>query len=118
MRTLLVQSAGVLALVAAVIHGVLAETKIFPRLRIEPERLRLLIRLVWQCSTVAWIALAVLLIATPGFGSEAARRWVIAVSVVTFGLAAIGNAWATRGRHFGWVALTVVVGLAASGFSP
>jgi hypothetical protein len=118
MRTLLVQSAGVLALVAAVIHGVLAETKIFPRLRIEPERLRLLMRLVWQCSTLAWMALAVLLIATPGFGSEAARRWVIAVSVVTFGLAAIGNAWATRGRHFGWVALTVVVGLAASGFNP
>jgi hypothetical protein len=118
MRTLLVQSAGVLALVAALIHGVLAETKIFPRLRLVPERLRLLIRLVWQCSTVAWIALAVLLIASPSFGSEVARQWVIAVSVVTFGLAAMGNAWATRGRHFGWVALTVVVGLAATGLSP
>ena len=117
MRTLLVQSAGMLALAAALVHGVLAETKIFPRLRIEPERLRLLIRLVWQCSTVAWMALAVLLIATPSFGSDAARQWVIAVSVVTFGLAAIGNAWATRGRHFGWVALTAVVGLAATGFS-
>ena len=42
MRTLLIQSAGVLALVAALIHGVIAETKIFPRIRIEPERLRLL----------------------------------------------------------------------------
>jgi hypothetical protein len=118
MRTLLVQSAGVLALVAAIIHGVLAETKIFPRIRIEPERLRVLIRLVWQCSTVAWMALAVLLIASPSFGSDTARQWVIAVSIVTFGLAAIGNAWATRGRHFGWVALTAVVGLAATGFSP
>jgi hypothetical protein len=118
MRTLRVQSAGVLALVAALIHGVLAETKIFPRIRIEPERLRLLIRLVWQCSTVAWMALAVLLIATPSFSSDVARQWVIAVSVVTFGVAAMGNAWATRGRHFGWVALTVVVGLAATGFNP
>jgi hypothetical protein len=118
MRTLLVQSAGVLALAAAIIHGVLAETKIFPRIRIEPERLRLLIRLVWQCSTVAWMALAVLLIAAPSFGSDAACQWVIAVSIVTFGLAAIGNAWATRGRHFGWVALTLVVGLAATGLSP
>ena len=118
MRTLLVQSAGALALLAALIHGVLAETRIFPRVRIEPERLRLLIRLVWQCSTVAWIALAVLLIATPSFGSEAARQWVIAVSIVTFGLAAMGNAWATRGRHFGWVVLALVVGLAAAGLSP
>jgi len=118
MRTLLVQSAGVLAMAAALIHGVLGETKIFPRVRIEPERLRLLIRLVWQCGTVAWMALAVLLIVSPGFGSDAARQWVIAMSVVTFGLAAIANAWATRGRHFGWVALTVVVGLAATGLSP
>jgi hypothetical protein len=115
MRTLLVQSAGVLAVASALIHGVLAETKIFPRLRIEPERLRLLLRLVWQCSTVAWMALAVLLIATPSFGSDAARQWVIAVSVTTFGLAAVANAWATRGRHFGWVALAVVTGLAATG---
>ena len=84
----------------------------------EPERLRLLVRLVWQCSTVAWMALAVLLIASPSFGSDAARQWVIAVSVITFGLAAIGNAWVTRGRHFGWVALTLVVALAATGLSP
>lgn len=115
MRALLVQSAGVLALAAAVVHGVLGETKIFPRLRIEPERLRLLLRLVWQCGTVAWMALAVLLIASPGFGSDAARRWVVAVSIVTFGLAALANAWATRGRHFGWVALAIVTGLAACG---
>ena len=118
MRTLLIQSAGVLALVAALIHGVIAETKIFPRIRIEPERLRLLIRLVWQCSTVAWMALAVLLIASPSFGSDAARIWIIAVSIVAFGFAAIANAWATRGRHFGWMAMTVVVGLAAAGLSP
>ena len=64
------------------------------------------------------MALAVLLIATPSFGSDAARQWVIAMSVVTFGLAAVGNAWATRGRHFGWVALTVVVGSPLAGFSP
>lgn len=115
MQMLLVQAAGVLAFAAAVVHGVLAETRIFPRLRIEPERLRLLLRLVWQCSTAGWMALAVLLIAAPGFGSDTARQWVIAVSVATFGSAAIANAWATRGRHFGWVALTAVAGLAASG---
>jgi len=35
--------------------AVIGETKIFPRLTIEPARLRDLIRLVWQASTVAWI---------------------------------------------------------------
>jgi hypothetical protein len=115
MRMLLIQSAGVVALVAAVIHGVLAETKVFPRVRIEPERVRLLLRLVWQSSTIAWMSLAVLLIAAPWLGSDAARTWVVGVSIVTFGLSAAGNAWANRGRHFGWAVLSLVVGLAAAG---
>jgi hypothetical protein len=37
------------------------------------------------------------------------------MSIVTYGFAAIGNAWATRGRHFGWIAMGIVVGLAAIG---
>ncbi len=118
MRTLLVQSAGILALLVSVVHGVLGETKVFARARIEPAWARRLIRLVWQAGTVAWMALAVLLIAAPSFGSDAARIWIIAVSIVAFGCAAMANAWATRGRHFGWVAMTVVVGLAAAGLSP
>ncbi len=43
------------------------------RARIEPERLRTLIRLVWQASTVAWIGGGVLLLAAPWIGSETAR---------------------------------------------
>lgn len=115
MRDLLVQLAGILALAVSIAHGVLGETKVFSRARIEPERLRSLLRGVWQCSTVAWIGLAILLIVTPKLRSEAARHWIIAMSIVTYGFAAVGNAWATRGRHFGWVAMTVVIGLAAVG---
>lgn len=89
--------------------------EIFSRVRIEPERVRRLIWGVWQCSTIAWIGLAVLLFVTPWLGSDPARRWIIAVSIVTFGFAAAGNAWATRGRHFGWIAMVIVIGLAATG---
>ena len=115
MRDLLVQLAGILALAASIVHGVLGETKVFVRARIEPERVRRLVRVVWQCSTVAWMSLAILLIATPRLGSEAARNWIIAMSIVTYGFIAIANAWATRGRNFGWVAMIIVVGLAAIG---
>jgi hypothetical protein len=115
MRDLFVQSAGILALAASVVHGVLGETKVFPRVRIEPERLRLLMRVVWQGMTVAWISLAILLTAAPKLGSDAARTWIIAMSIVTYGFGAIGNAWATRGRFFGWIILLIVVGLAAAG---
>jgi hypothetical protein len=108
MRVLLIQSAGVLALAISVIHGVLGETKVFAHARIEPAWARRLIHAVWHAGTVAWIALAVLLIVAPGV-------WVAAVSIVAFGFAALANAWATRGRHFGWVLMTAVVGLAAAG---
>ena len=80
MKDLLLQFAGVLGLLAAIIHGVLGETAVFAKARIEPERLRRLIRGVWQCSAVAWAGLAILLVAAPymdlrrrEFGSLASR---------------------------------------------
>ena len=116
MRDLLLQCAGLLTIAVAIIHGVLGETKVFARARIEPERLRTLIRLVWQASTVAWIGGGVLLIAAPSMGSETARHWIVITLVCVFGFSAFANAWATRGRHFGWMALSAVVVMAAAGY--
>ena len=63
MRDILLQCSGAVAVVVALIHGVLGETKVFARATIEPPRLRTLIRLVWQAGTIAWIGGGVLLIA-------------------------------------------------------
>jgi hypothetical protein len=116
MRDLLLQCAGIVAILAALIHAVIGETKVFTRVRIEPARLRTLIWLVWQAFTVAWIACGVLLLAAPRMGSEPARHWVVATLVPVFGFAAFSNAWATRGRHFGWLVLSAVVGMAVAGY--
>lgn len=116
MRDLLLQCAGVAAIAVALIHGVLGETRVFSRARIEPERLRILIRLVWQASTVAWIGGGVLLIAAPWMDSAPARHWIVITMASVFGLSACANAWATRGRHFGWMALSAVVALAVAGY--
>jgi hypothetical protein len=115
MRDLAVQIAGVLAIVVAVTHGLLGEVRVFARAQIEPPWAKRLIRAVWQCSTVAWLAGGVLLCAIPLISSDPARRWIIAVLVAVYGSAVIGNAWATRGRHFGWMILTVVIVLALCG---
>ena len=74
MRDMLLQSSGVAAIAAALVHGLIGELKIFPRITIEPARLRTLIRLVWQAGTVAWIGCGVLLIAAPSLelGTRAA----------------------------------------------
>ena len=116
MRDLTLQCAGAAAILVAIIHGVLGETKVFAKATIQPERLRTLIRLVWQAGTVAWIGGGVLLIAAPWMASEPARHWIVAISAAVFGFAAFANAWATRGRHFGWMALSAVVAMAVAGY--
>jgi hypothetical protein len=116
MRDIILQCAGVAGILVAIIHGVLGETKVFARATIEPPRLRTLIRLVWQAGTIAWIGGGVLLISAPWMASESARHWIIITLAAVFGFAAFANAWAMRGRHFGWVALSAVVALAVAGY--
>ncbi|WGS20851.1 MULTISPECIES: hypothetical protein [unclassified Bradyrhizobium] len=116
MRDYLLQGAGVIAIIISLIHGVLGEIRIFARATVEPPRLRLLLRLVWQAGTVAWIGGGALLIVAPAMASDAARHWIVATLAVVFGCAALANAIATRGRHFGWIGMSVVVALAIAGY--
>jgi len=115
MRDLALQAAGMLAILVAIAHGAVAELQVFPRARIEPQSTRHLLRGIWQASTLGWIGIGVLLIAAPAFGSQAARHWVIAVAVVVYGYAAVGNAMASRGRHLGWCLMSIVIALALMG---
>jgi hypothetical protein len=116
MRDLILQCAGVAGIVVALIHGTLGETKVFARATIEPARVRMLLRLVWQAGTVAWIGGGVLLIAAPWMASEPARHWIIATIVIVYGVGALANAYWSRGRHFGWMALSAVIALAVAGY--
>ena len=115
MRDLALQAAGVLAILVAVAHGATAELRLFANARIEPQRVRRVLRMVCQASTVDWIGIGLLLIAAPSLDSQVARQWVIAVAVVVYGYAAVGNAVATRGRHVGWLLMSCVVALALTG---
>jgi hypothetical protein len=114
MRDILLQCSGAIAILVALAHGVLGEIKVFAR--IEPPRLRTLIRLVWQAGTVAWIGGGVLLIAAPWMASDSARHWIVATTAVVFAFAAAANAWALRGKHVGWVMLSAVVAMAVAGY--
>jgi hypothetical protein len=115
MKDLLVQAAGCLGIAAALVHGYLGETRVFAAARIEPDWARRLLWVVWHCGVVAWIAVGILLMLLPTIGSDEARGAIIAASAAVFGAGVVGNAWASRGRHFGWVWLSAVVGLALAG---
>ena len=103
MRDMALQAAGALAILTAIAHGAIGELRVLARAGIARTRTRNLLRMVWQASTVDWIGMGILLIATPALGSPTARHWVIAVAVLIYGYAAVGNAVATRGRHIGWM---------------
>ena len=115
MKDLALQAAGALAILVAIVHGSIAELQVFRKARIEPGRVRTLLRMVWQASTIDWIAIGVLLIAAPTFGSESARRWIVAAAVLAYGYGAVGNAVTSRGRHFGWMLMSLVLVLALVG---
>lgn len=109
------QAAGALAIAVSIAHGAIGEFKVFARAQIAQPRTRNLLRMVWQASTIDWIAIGVLLIAAPAFGSQTARHWIAAVAVLVYGYAALGNAIASRGRHIGWALMAVVVALVIAG---
>jgi hypothetical protein len=115
MRDLALQAAGVLAILVAIGHGAIAELHVFARAQIEPRGTRRLLRMVWQASTIDWIGIGALLIAVPLLGAEAARPWIVALAVIVYGYAAVGNAIVTRGRHVGGFLMGVVVALALLG---
>jgi len=116
MRDLLLQCSGIAAITVALIHGYIGEARVFARATIEPPRLRTLIRLCWQTGTVGWIWGGVLLIAAPSMGSASARHWIVVTICVMYSFGVIGNAWISRGRHFGWMALGAVIALAVAGY--
>jgi hypothetical protein len=116
MHDFALQAAGVLAILIAIVHGAIAEFRVFPTAQIEPRSMRRLLRMVWQASTVAWICLGTLLIAASTFGPEPARRWIVALAAVALGYGAIGNMVVTRGRHFGGWLMAGAVALALIGF--
>lgn len=115
MRDLALQAAGTLAILVALVHGAIAELGVFNKSQIAPQRTQTLLRLIWQASTVDWIAIGCLLIAAPSLGSDAARHAIVAVAVIAYGYGAIGNAVATRGRHVGWGLMLCVIALALAG---
>jgi hypothetical protein len=116
MRDMFLQAAGIAAIVVALIHGILGETRVFARATIEPARLRALIRVCWQIGTVGWICGGILLIAAPFIASTSARHWIIATTCLMYGFGMVGNFWVLRGRHFGWAALGAVITMAIIGY--
>lgn len=104
------QIAGTLCIAVALIHGVAAEIKLFPNVTAASAAHVLLLRFVWQASTLAWITFGTLLVASPRMG-PGPTRWIATAAMVNFALGAAGGLIATGPTHYGWILLATLVAL-------
>ena len=112
-------AAGVIGATTAVIHGVLIErlmVRPFDAMAAGDRRVsavtRRLISPLLHYSTVSWLLSGLALVAAALCPFEPGAR--IATGLMVGGhflYGALGNAWATRGRHPGWMLMALAVGL-------
>jgi hypothetical protein len=89
----------------APIMGAVSEGKLLPR----PTRR--LIPILMHFSTFCWFAAGLALIAAALWLDPATRLPVILCAAALYAYGMIGNCWATRGRHPGWVLLAIALAL-------
>lgn len=107
----MLQAAGVLAILSALGHGFLGD-KTLRAQAIEPEHLKSFVRFCYQFGSAGWMVGGLLFLTAPSELSAESLRWLILITIPMYGFGAVVNAWFTRGRHFGWVMLAAIVGLA------
>ena len=107
--------AGCLGMCIALIHGYLGETKVVRIVQGTPATPKRVLHAIMFLSAVYWFVGGAVLASGPLY-LTAHEQGVAALIIGTMYLTgALGNLWATRGRHVGWVLLTCAVALAWSG---
>jgi len=114
---------GVVGAGVALIHGELTQRFIVrPFAEIAdgrmPPAIRRLVPALLHFSTFAWfVGGLALVVAAIGFGPQAKLATALVVgSGYLFG--AVGNFWGTRGRHPGWMAMSLALALVGVSFLP
>jgi hypothetical protein len=114
--------AGLIGSVAAVIHGMLTQSHLVAPVR-ELAAARIstpvqrLVTLLLQFSTFNWfIGGLALIVAAWAFGREARLATGLLVGSAYL-FATLGNLWATRGRHPGWIVYGVALSLILYGLA-
>jgi hypothetical protein len=123
-QDIVLASAGVTGGFVAVVHGVLVQrwmVRPIGELAVDAERMagstRRMVPLLLHFSTAAWFLGGLAMIAAAVWFGPGAR---LATALFVGGLylyGALGNLWATRGRHPGWLLMAVALALIGAGVS-
>ena len=90
-----------LTILSAIFHHASGELRLFPTIDPATVQSKSMLRAVWLNGSMTWIGIGILLILSPGFGSQSARTSIAISAFLVLGSAAIG-AWLLKRRHPGW----------------
>lgn len=108
--------AGVVGMIVGIIH-----TLVMRRVIIRPIQMAVdhhatmrvgakrLVAPLLYVSGLTWFVEGAALVAAAMFVHGPGRLLICAVAAISYGYAAALNAWATRGRHFGWALMALAV---------
>lgn len=113
MNNILVLSAGVLGSLVAVIHGLLGEFRVVRPVSAPSDSAKRVLHAIMFLSAVYWFVMGAGLIIAAIWMPSNTRDLLAVLGIFVFGTGSLGNLWATRGRHIGWVLLLVVTVLCA-----
>jgi len=115
-------SAGIIGGAVAIIHGILTQRLMVAPLAAaagEPLRgpIRRIVPALLHFSTYNWLVCGLALLVAATMLDPQARLVVGLLVGSSYLYGAVGNLWATRGRHPGWALYTVALALIAYGLS-
>ena len=115
--------AGIIGCGVALLHGVLTQRLVVrpvDALAVQartPPVIRRLVAALLQFSTYNWFLGGLALLAAAAWLGPEARLAIALLVGSSYLFGAVGNCWATRGRHVGWMLYAVALGLMAFGVS-
>jgi hypothetical protein len=116
-REALLPLAGCLGVGVAVAHGYLGEKRLIAPLEIPGRQAKGFIRAIWQLSAATWILCSLIIALSPWFVPDNQRMVVVVIVSLPMLYGLVVNAWISRGRHFGWKLLSLVLGMTAVGIT-
>jgi len=115
MNDTLLMAAGIGGALVALLHGYLGHKFVLPAFTGGTGPIRRVNHAVFQLSTLYWFVGGGALIASALVLNEGDRAVVVYMVSFLYLSGAVGNFWATRGRHPGWALLLLVAAMAIAG---
>jgi hypothetical protein len=103
--------AGGLGTLCGVIHGYRGEMRVVRPIETVRASTKHVLSVVMVLTAMYWVAAGAIVAAGPLLADHD-RRIALYIAAAIYGTAAAANFWANRGRHFGWVLLSLAAALA------